>query len=103
MLRFTLLWVKPKPGNFCLPDWKPNTMSSYSDTTSCNFSPERRGGATSFFNSANKEILSVLSVLVIHWQEMTVSIKKEGLPPFVSVNALLFYMQYGHASFLCIL
>jgi len=37
-----------KPGNFCLPDWKPNTMSPYSDTTSCNSSPKKHGGATSF-------------------------------------------------------
>jgi hypothetical protein len=55
------------------------------------------------FNSANKEIISVLSILVIRWQEMTVIVKKKALPPFVSVNALLFSMQYGHASFLCVL
>jgi len=29
--------------------------------------------------------------------------KKKALPLFVSVNALLFSMQYGHASFPCIL
>jgi len=48
MLCFTQLWVKPKPENFCLPDWKPNTISPNSDTTSCNSSPERCEGATSF-------------------------------------------------------
>jgi len=34
---------------------------------------------------------------------MTVTVKKEALPPFVSVNVLLFSMQYGHASFPCVL
>jgi hypothetical protein len=29
--------------------------------------------------------------------------KEEVLPLFVSVNALLFSMQYGHASFPCVL
>jgi hypothetical protein len=29
---------------------------------------------------------------VIRWQEMMVAVKKEALPPFVSVNALLFSM-----------
>jgi hypothetical protein len=29
--------------------------------------------------------------------------KEEVLPPFVSVNALLLSMQYGHASFPCVL
>ena len=29
--------------------------------------------------------------------------KKEVLPPFVSMNALLFSMQYGYASFPCVL
>jgi hypothetical protein len=37
------------------------------------------------------------------WQETMVTVKKEVLPPFVSVNALLFFMQYGHASFSCVL
>ena len=53
--------------------------------------------------NANKEILFVLSVPVIRWQETTVTVKKKALPPFVSVNALLFSMQYGHASFPCAL
>jgi hypothetical protein len=52
-----------------------------------------------FFNSANKEILFVLSVPVIRWQETMVTVKKRSLPLFVSVNALLFSIQYGHASF----
>jgi hypothetical protein len=51
------LWVKPKPENFCLPDWKPNTMSPYSDTTSCNSSLERLGGATSFSTLPTKKSL----------------------------------------------
>jgi hypothetical protein len=29
--------------------------------------------------------------------------KKDVLPLFISVNALLFSMQYGHASFSCML
>ena len=56
-----------------------------------------------FFNSANKEIIFVLSIPVIRRQEMTVTVKKEALPLFVSVNALLFSIQYGHASFPCVL
>jgi hypothetical protein len=40
---------------------------------------------------------------VIRWQETTVIVKKEALPPFVSVNALLLSMQYRHASFPCVL
>jgi len=32
-----------------------------------------------------------------------VVVKKDDLPPFVSVNALLFSIQYGHASFTCVL
>jgi len=39
---------QPKPGNFCLSDWKPNIILLYSNVTSCNSSPERRRGATSF-------------------------------------------------------
>jgi len=46
------------------------------------------------FNSANKEIIYVLSVPVIRWQETTVAVKKKVLPLFVSVNALSFSMQY---------
>jgi hypothetical protein len=60
-------------------------------------------GCNILFNSANKEIFSVLSVLVIMWQETMVTVKKKALPPFVSVNDLLFSMQYGHASFPCVL
>jgi hypothetical protein len=55
------------------------------------------------FNSANKEIFFALSVPMILWQETTMTVKKKALPLFVSVNALLFSMQYGHASFPCIL
>jgi membrane protein CcdC involved in cytochrome C biogenesis len=40
---------------------------------------------------------------VIRWQETPVAIKKDILPPFISVNALLFFMQYGLASFLYVL
>jgi hypothetical protein len=60
-------------------------------------------GCNILFNSANKEILFVLSVPVIRWQETTVIVKKKALPPFVSVNALLFSIQYGHANFPCVL
>jgi len=96
------LWAKP--WNFCLLCWKSNTMSSYSDTTSYNSSPDRSGGATSLFNSANKKIFSILSVLVIYWQESLVEIKKKDvLPSFVNVKALLFSLQYEHGSFSCML
>jgi hypothetical protein len=40
---------------------------------------------------------------VICWEQMMVTVKKKALPPFISVNALLFSMQYGHASFPCML
>jgi hypothetical protein len=49
-------------------------------------------GCNILFNFANKEIFSVLSVPVIIWQETTVTVKKEVLPLFVSVNAMLFSM-----------
>jgi len=67
------------------------------------FFTEKARGCNIFFNSTNKEILSVLYVPVIRWQEMTVTIKKEDLPPFVSVNALLFSIQYGYTRFPCVL
>jgi hypothetical protein len=51
-------------------------MSPYSDTTSCNFSPERRGGATYFSTLPTKIIFYVLSVFVICWQETPVAVKK---------------------------
>jgi hypothetical protein len=67
------------------------------------FFTRKTRGCNILFNSANKEIFYVLSVHVIMWQETMVTVKKEALPPFVSVNALLFFMQYGHASFSCVL
>jgi hypothetical protein len=67
------------------------------------FFTRKTRGCNIFFNSAKKEIFSVLSVPVIKWQEATVTVKKKALPPFASVNALLFSMQYGHASFTCML
>jgi len=68
------------------------------------FFTRKTWGCNILFNSANKEIFYVLSVPVIMWQETTVTVKKkEALPPFVSVNALLFSMQYGHVSFPCVL
>jgi hypothetical protein len=67
------------------------------------FFTRKTRGCNILFNSANKEILYVLSVPVIRWQETTVAVKKEALPLFVNVNALLFSMQYGHASFPCVL
>jgi hypothetical protein len=66
------------------------------------FFTRKTRGCNIFFNSANKEIFYVLSVPVIKWQEVTVTVKKEALPPFASVNALLFSMQYGHTSFPCV-
>ena len=67
------------------------------------FFMKKTWGCNILFNSANKEIFYVLYVPVIRWQEMTVIVKKEALPLFVSVNALLFSMQYGHASLPCML
>jgi hypothetical protein len=60
-------------------------------------------GCNILFNSANKEIFSILSVPMIMWQETMVTVKKKALPPFVGVNALLFSMQFRHASFPCVL
>ena len=55
------------------------------------FFTRKTTGCNILFNSANKEIIYALSVPVICWQEITVTVKKkEALPPFVSVNALLF-------------
>jgi hypothetical protein len=51
-------------------------MSPYSDTTSCNSSPERRGGATSFSTLPINKSFLILSVPVIRWQEMKVTVKK---------------------------
>jgi hypothetical protein len=67
------------------------------------FFTRKTWGCNILFNSANKEIFSVFFVPVIMWQETTVTVKKEVLPLFVSVNALLFSMQYGHDSFPCVL
>jgi hypothetical protein len=55
------------------------------------------------FNSTNKKLIFVLFVLVIRWQETSVTIKKDALSSFVNINALLFFMQYGYASFSCVL
>jgi len=67
------------------------------------FITRKTRGCNILFNFANKEIIFVLSVPMIRWQETMVTIKKEALPPFVSMNALLFSIQYGHASFPCVL
>jgi hypothetical protein len=67
------------------------------------FFTRKTQGCNILFNFANKKILYVLSVPVIRWQETTVTVKKEALPLFVSVNALLFSIQYRHASFPCVL
>jgi len=63
------------------------------------FFTRKTQGCNIFFNSANKKIFFILSVPVIKWQEATVTVKKEALPMFASVNALLFSIQYGHVSF----
>jgi hypothetical protein len=67
------------------------------------FFTRKTRGCNILFNSANKKIIYVLSVPMIRLQEMMVAVKKEALPLFVSVNALLFSMQYGHVSFPCVL
>jgi hypothetical protein len=59
-------------------------MSSYCNTTSYNSSPND-------FNFSNKEFIFVLYVLMIHWLEpMAAIIKKDVLPLFVNMKALLF-------------
>jgi hypothetical protein len=70
---------------------------------SYNSSFERCSGATSFLTLPIKKLIFVLFVLVIHWQETLVTVKKDVLSLFVNMNALLFFMQYGHASFSCVL
>ena len=65
---------------------------------------KKDAGVQHHFQLANKEILYVLSEPMIRWQETTVTVKKkEALPPFVIMNALLFSMQYGHVIFPCML
>jgi hypothetical protein len=49
-----------------------------------------------------KKIFFVVSVPMICWQESSMVVKKNVLALFVSVNALLFSMQYGHTSFPCV-
>jgi hypothetical protein len=46
ILHFIQLWVKPKSRNLYLPDWKPNTMLSFYDSTSYNYSSNGNSGAT---------------------------------------------------------
>jgi len=48
------------------------------------------------FNFANK---AILCELVIHWQKPPMTVKKDVLPSFVIVNALLFSILYEHTSF----
>jgi hypothetical protein len=67
------LWVKPKQENFYLPDWKPNAMQFFTKKTQ---------GCNILFNSANKEIFSILSLPVICWQETMVAVRKKS---FISV------------------
>jgi hypothetical protein len=66
-----LIMGQPKTRNFCLPDWKPNTMSPYSDITPYNSSPERSGNVTSFSTLlTNKSFLFYLYLWYIdnnHW------------------------------------
>jgi hypothetical protein len=40
---------------------------------------------------------------MIGWQEPLMTIKKNDLPSFVKVKALLFFIQYGHANFIWVL
>ena len=46
ILGVTQLWFTAKLGNFCLSDWKLNTMPLYCETTSYNSSPDDIGDAT---------------------------------------------------------
>jgi len=56
-------------------------MSPYSDTTSCNSSPKRRGGATYFSTLPTKKSFFFLSVPVIRGQETMMKVKKKKLYP----------------------
>jgi hypothetical protein len=67
------------------------------------FFTRKTRGCNILFNSAKKEIFFVRSVPVIMWARNDGDSKKKALPPFVRVNALLFFMQYVHASFPCVL
>ena len=51
-------------------------MPLYCETTSYNSSPNNTNDATFFFNSTYEEIIYILSIKVIGWQEPTVTIKK---------------------------
>jgi hypothetical protein len=42
------------------------------------FFTRKTRGCNIFFNSANKEIFSILSVPVMKWQEATVTVKKRS-------------------------
>jgi hypothetical protein len=85
-----------------LPHWNTNLLRHNLDVMHIEknmfennimqFFTRKMRGCNIFFNSANKEIFYILSIPVMKWQEATVAIKKEALPPFASVNALLFSM-----------
>ena len=67
-------------------------MSPYSDTTSCNSSLERRGGATSFSTLPTKNLFYSFCTCDYVARNDGDNKKKEALPLFVSVNAFLFSM-----------
>ena len=73
-----------------LLDRKPNIISPYSNTKSCNSSPGKHGGCNIFLNSANKKIFSVFSVYMICYKERQWQEEKDVLPLFVSVKPCCF-------------
>jgi hypothetical protein len=65
-------------------------MPLYYEATSYNSLPDNTSIATSLLTLPINKSFFVLFVLVIGWQEHSVAIKKDYLPPFVKVKALLF-------------
>jgi len=103
ILRFTQLWVKPKPRNFCLPDWRPNTMSRTLTQHQTILYRKDAGVQHPFQLFQQRNHLCSFYTCDSATRNDGDSKKKEALPPFVSVDALLFSIQYGHASFSCVL
>jgi hypothetical protein len=67
------------------------------------FITRKTRGCNILFNSANKKSFLFILYMWFGDKKRRWQLKKEALSLFVSVNALLFSMQYGQASFLCVL
>jgi hypothetical protein len=66
-------------------------MPLYYETTSYNSSLDGTNGTTLLSTLPTKKFSFFLYVLMIGWQESPMAIKKDDLPPFVKVKALLFF------------